>query len=274
MVALVLSLPGRALAHGSHDSRIATLTDAITASPDSMDLYLQRGELYQLERHWDLATRDFRRAEVLSPEDPRSRMCLASLLVDTARPAAALEQLTVSAPSESNPEFWYLCSRAYADLEGWTDAIQCLDKALSLWEHPRPDRYVDRVHLVLARNPRDWTTALEGLDAGIARLGPLPSLGLLALDLEVEAGAYAAALSRLDAIANWLGRPEFVLARRGEILELADRRLEASVAYTEALDFIEKLSARRRCAPATRELEQRVRSALADVAPPEQEGMR
>lgn len=266
VLTLALPSPGSVLAHGSHDSQIATLTDAIAASPDTVDLYLQRGELHQLERHWDEAMRDFRRAEELEPAHPNLRMCLASLLVDVARPAAALEQLSACAEMEQSEEFWYLRSRAYADLELWNEAIVCLDRALTLTEEPRPDHYVERVRLVLARDPQDLLGALEGLDAGMSRLGPLPSLGLLAIDLEVQARAYDAALLRLDTLAEWLGRPEVVLARRGEILEQAGRQLEARVAYTEALQHIETLSPRRRRASATRELEHRVRGALT-VAP-------
>jgi hypothetical protein len=52
------------------------------------------------------------------------------------------------------------------------------------------------------------------------------------------------------------------LARRAEILERAGRRAEARATYRSALAALESLPPARRSAPATHELEQRLRAAV------------
>jgi predicted negative regulator of RcsB-dependent stress response len=103
---------------------------------------------------------------------------------------------------------------------------------------------------------------LIGLDEGIKRLGPLVTLQLTAIDLELRRRNYNAALARLDEITSQSDRKETWLVRRGEILKLAGRQEEARAAFNAALVAIESLPPQRRQSRAVTTLQLRARSAL------------
>ena len=63
--------------------------------------------------------------------------------------------------------------------------------------------------------------AVRVLEAGVKRLGPIPSLQLKILEVEVSAGRYDSALSRLDAMQRSGPRPEPWMEKRASILAQA-----------------------------------------------------
>jgi predicted RNA polymerase sigma factor len=141
-------------------------------------------------------------------------------------------------------------------------AISDLDAALATSPAPRPETYRERARMILESEKPDRVRALAGLDQGIARLGPIISLVLPAVELEVELGRHEAALARLDDLEPQFDLRSPLLARRAEILMKAGRVMEAHATYTEALSELEDLSEQRRNSVRIRELEQRIRTAL------------
>jgi hypothetical protein len=63
--------------------------------------------------------------------------------------------------------------------------------------------------------------ALRCLDEGVARLGPIASLELAAVDLELDRGNTVGAVSRIDRVAAQMERPDQLLAHRAQILAAA-----------------------------------------------------
>ena len=86
--------------------------------------------------------------------------------------------------------------------------------------------------------------ALRSLDEGLARLGPIVTLELEAIDLELRLNRHDAALARLDGITARAPRKDSWLARRGAILERAGRPDQARAAYRAALDSLTSQSER------------------------------
>jgi hypothetical protein len=84
-----------------------------------------------------------------------------------------------------------------------------------------------------------------------------------AIHAEVERGCHDAALSRLAGLAPGSARREGLLERRAAILAAAGRWAESRAAYAAALAEIESLPADHRQRRVTRELEARIRVALA-----------
>jgi predicted negative regulator of RcsB-dependent stress response len=103
---------------------------------------------------------------------------------------------------------------------------------------------------------------LRGLDEGINKLGPVVTLQLAAIDLELRRKNYDGALARLEQITAQSGRKETWLVKRGEILKLAGRDDEARAAFNAALVAIEALPPAYRQSRAVTALELRARSAL------------
>ena len=110
--------------------------------------------------------------------------------------------------------------------------------------------------------PRPGRHTRAGLDEGIQKLGPLVTLQLKAMDLELKQQNYDAALTRIDQITAKSPRKETWQARRGEILLQANRPAEAKAAFQAALKSLNTLPPARRNVPAARDLELRVRREL------------
>jgi len=101
------------------------------------------------------------------------------------------------------------------------------------------------------------------LDAGMARLGPIVSLQLPAVELEVALGRTDRALARLDTLLARTANPAWV-ARRGDLLLRAGRSTEARHEYARARAMIASgnRSARGR---GFAELDQRLDTTLASL---------
>jgi tetratricopeptide (TPR) repeat protein len=125
---------------------------------------------------------------------------------------------------------------------------------------------------LVAEGKEHQSKALEGIEEGIARLGPLVVLQSTALDLEVQLRRYDNALARLDRIASQARRQESWLARRGDILRQAGRPEEAQAAFALALAAIDKLAPAQRNVPAIQDLRTRLRSDLDELRAASQNG--
>ena len=114
--------------------------------------------------------------------------------------------------------------------------------------------FLERADSLAAAGNQHLGAAIGGLDEGIARLGPLVLLQSRAIDLEVRAHRYGAALSRIDEILSTMPRKETWLVRRGEVLEHVGLNDQAQATYAEALAAIERLPSRLGKTPALLEL--------------------
>jgi tetratricopeptide (TPR) repeat protein len=104
-----------------------------------------------------------------------------------------------------------------------------------------PQTYLDYAELLSGALSADARAAIEVLDRGMRRLGPVPSLTTLAVDLEERLGRYGAALRHLDAAIASASRKDWWWRRKGEILERAGRRCQAASAFRAAMASIATL---------------------------------
>src|ERR1041384_553853 len=112
-------------------------------------------------------------------------------------------------------------------------------RAIDLLPEPRTENYIERAQA--QKSGGDLKAALNGLDEGIAKLGPLVTLQLDAIELEMDLANYDGALKRLETLAGQSERKETWLARKGEILLKAGRTQEARAAFGESLQAIKQL---------------------------------
>jgi tetratricopeptide (TPR) repeat protein len=252
-----------AFAHADLEQQIARVTKQIESDPGNATLYLQRGELHRLHREWDDAETDYARAARLDPSLIAVELARGMMLSDSGNPDEAkthLDRFLAAQPDHVNA----LATRArvLADLGRRLAAAEDYSRAIRLSTNPQPEFYLERARALTLEGGEHFAEALRGLDEGIQKLGPVATLELAAIDLELQIKRYDDALARLDAVAAQSGRKETWLARRGEMLEQAGRPGQARKAYADALAAIESLTPRARKVPATAELEAKVRSAL------------
>ncbi|MEO5803705.1 MAG: tetratricopeptide repeat protein [Verrucomicrobiota bacterium] len=256
-----LLLGEKVFAHGDLHERILVATVAIKQDAKNPELYFQRGELYRQHGEWKLALADFAQAEKLNPKltainFARGKAFFESGQFDEAK--AALDKFIFSEPNHS--EALALRARSFLKLGQSPSAVNDFTRAIDCAKTPSPDYFLQRARAQIAEGKSE--EALTGLDEGIQKLGPVASFQLLAIDLEVNAKRYDAALSRLEKSSRQSPRKETWLARRGDILEQAGRRLEAREAFAEALKSLKLLPPSRRDVPAMADLEMHIGAAL------------
>lgn len=249
------------LGHEGLHEQIQAVTAKIKRDPKNASLYLQRGELYRLHREWKRAAADYDHAELLRPELKIVDLARGRMLFESGRFRRAklvLDRFLGEQPG--NYEGLITRARVCARLGLRSDAIRDFSDALA--KAADPDLYLERAQ-VTAGDDQRVAEALQGLDEGIKRLGPLVTLQLFAIELELRRHDYDAALARLDVITSKSERKETWLVRRGEILKLAGRTEEAHAAFNAALVAIDSLPPALRQSRAITTLQLRARSALA-----------
>ena len=259
---LVVTLPFSASAHEGLPEQIAAITAKIKRDPKNASLYLQRGELYRLHGKWIRADADYQHALRLDPNLSIVNLARGNMMFESRRyrqAKVALDRFLRQQPE--HVEAFIIRARVLAKMGARLDAAQDFTKALSLTSNPEPELFIERAK-VLAGDEHYLQKALEGLDEGIAKFGPLVTLQLAAIDLEVRRRDYDAALKRLDLITAQSERKETWLVRRGELLSAAGRNDEARAAFNAALVAIESLPAHRRQNRTVTTLQLRARTAL------------
>jgi tetratricopeptide (TPR) repeat protein len=234
---------GIAFAHDGLAERIAALSAQIAQSPSSPSLLVKRAELYRENRQWTETLIDLDRAERIDPT---------IAIVDLVRAHVHLERKNWQAAADAATRFIsrqpdhadarVVRARAYAQLGRRQAAAADFTSALAV--RPQPDLYIERAKVLEGPGRGPLEQALRSLDEGLARLGPIVTLELEAIDLELRLVRYDAALARLDGITARAPRKDTWLARRGAILERADRPEEARAAYRAALDSLTSQSER------------------------------
>jgi tetratricopeptide (TPR) repeat protein len=257
-------------AHEAIHDQIAAVTDQIRQEPRNPLLYLKRGGLHTSHGDWEAALGDYDRAAKLDPSLTAVDLGRGRALLTAGQFHSAKDALTrFLARQPNHAEALVLRARALVHLGALDASAADYTRAIASsarLDRPNPDYYLERARVVAARGPQHVEEALHGLDEGMAQLGPLVSLQLYAIELELSTDRTQAALARLAALATHSTTPEAWLVRRGELLEQAGRVEEARLAYAEALAAVASRSARHRNTRAARELEVRLRSALARLA--------
>lgn len=202
-------------AHVDPELQIADVTRRLQQEPRNAVLYVKRGDLHRSLRHWDLALSDYDRAAALNPalavvDLARGKTLLEAGRAEQAR--TALDRFLARRPGHA--EGLVARARAQVSIRHFQSALEDYNQALLRHPAPRPEYYLERAKL------QPPAAALRGLDQGIARLGPVVTLELAAIDLDLELRNYDSAVARVDRIAAQAARQDYWLARRAEILRL------------------------------------------------------
>jgi len=250
--------------HGDIHEQIEALTRQIAEHPDHAGLLLKRGDLHRIHGQSAEALKDLDRASNIDPALKTVGLVRGKVLLDSNQPAlaqTALNRFLAQVPN--HVDGLVTRARVLIKLGENAKAVDDLSRAISNSPRPDPQLYLDRANLLRGLNPPRFAEALLGLNEGIEKLGPLVSLELPAMELEVLETKYDAALQRLERLAAKASRKETWLVRRAETLTKAGRLGEASQTYAAALKAIQTLPDGLRNQPATRDLEVNVRTALA-----------
>lgn len=234
-VVVVLSVAQAAFAHpGVHDG-LANAAAEARAHPGAL-AHLRVAELHRLAGELDAAAAELDKAASFDPQAAGLDLCRAALALDRfeiLEAMVAVERHLARAPDD--PPALELRARARVAQGDLLGAAHDLGRALRATTRPTPDLYVERSRLLLEAGPEHGDAALAALEEGIARLGPIASLELTAVDLDEARGNTSAALARLDRLQGGAEWPAPWLKRRAELLRKLGDLQGASWAEAAAL---------------------------------------
>lgn len=249
------------LAHGDVHGQINEITAQLALNPSNAPLYFRRSDLYRVDQDFTNALADLERAAQIDPSLVRVDFCRGRVLFEAGRSADALPLLNrYLARKLEDSEAFTTRARVLKKLNQFRKSADDYTTAIAMNRVPNPELYIERAEAL--RSLGDLEEAVRGLDEGIGKMGPLVTLQLPAIDLEVALKRYDAALARIDAASARLQRKETWLVRRAEVLKQAGRPEEAAQNYRDALAAINRLPPTHRATRATLDLEQRIRGAL------------
>lgn len=271
-------IPGasRALAHGALHQQLVDVSSQLAADPDNFDLLIRRGELQRLHQSWGDARADFEKARSLRPDDLEPVFRLGRLELEAENPVVAARWLQATLDKKPHHiEAALLLARACVRTGKPGQAVEHFNTAVHWSREPRPEWFIERSAAILAAAPSGSKEGLKlataSLDEGLELVGPVPTLQLAAIELEVKAGRIDAALKRLDAIRNVSERKEQWWFRRGLLLEQAGRATEATAAFQSARSAIDSLPERQQRTLAMtemkRDLEKHLRNTRSATTP-------
>lgn len=233
VVALGLAMPAVLWAHAGADELVAAARAAVVTRPSDPGAQQQLAGALRVAGDWRGALAALDAAEARGGDADEIAGTRAAVLLEAGRPAAALAELDHLLERRPDAPGAHLArGRACLALGRTDEAARELGIAVATLPVPQPEHVLlQRDALLALGRPAD---AVRAIDAGIARLGPIPALQLPAVDLEVRLGHTDAALRRLDVLFEHGGRNPIWMTRRAEILATAGRRDEARAAYAEA----------------------------------------
>jgi predicted Zn-dependent protease len=256
-------LPARVSAHGDLHEQIAAVTQRIEKDPTNAAFYLKRGQLHRMHRDWDAAMADLDRAAMLDPDLSVVDLARGRTLLEANWPIFAkltLDRFLAKQPTHADG--LVTRARVLIKLNQPVAAAADFTRAIANRFEPEPYLFVERAQALASAGDDRIDEALRGLEEGVKQLGPLVTLQLSAIELELKRKRYDSALARLETITAQSPRKETWLTRRAEILAQAGRITEAREAQKAALAAIESLPPSRRQDQTTLELEARLRTEL------------
>lgn len=228
-----------AQAHEGADSRLGELDHRLRDHPDDALAHLERGQLRHETRQWTGAIEDFDAAGRLNPDLPVIDLFRARTLLASGQPGPALqcaERYIEHSPR--GPEGHLVRARILRVLGMNQEAASAFTNAIALDDQPSPELFLERADTIAAQGADEIESAVRSLDEGIARLGPLASLELAALDGEIRLRRYEPAIARIELLKTQAANPAHWLLRQAEVLELAGRADRARAAYQQALEAL------------------------------------
>jgi tetratricopeptide (TPR) repeat protein len=259
---LLALLPVGAAAHGAIHEQLQALAVALENSPDDPALLFRQAELLVAHDDRDAALGSLDRVETLAPGHYPTALPRARLVLAAGQPEQAVALLAAHlAAHPDDLTALLLRARAHSAL-GWRNEA-CADYR-EVWHRSGAAADCDLVQEIADALAADAPPeALTVLDAGLQHHGPVPSLLLRALELDLALHRHDSALQRVQFLRGLSPRPEPWMARRAEILAQAGRAAESRAAWQALVTHLETLPNLDRGAPALRQLAERARTALA-----------
>lgn len=230
-----------AAAHGPFHEEIQALTLELQSRPGEVPLLARRCDIQRAHALWPEAMADLIQLEKLSPSDPTNGLRRGVILLGQGKAVEATSHLEkwLMAHPDGTEERLALAQACMAARQ-WTNAVREFSVALASSAEARVQVFLDRAQCQQQAGA-PATNILQGLDEGIARIGPSPQLLRQAAEVELDRGAVDAAVARIGVLADRSARKERWLFEQGELFRRGGRMEDARRCYSNALVALEAL---------------------------------
>jgi len=194
-----------ASAHPAEFERIEILTYRIAAQPFNSILYIDRAASYSHDGEYALAREDLDKAAELG--DPVLAAYELGLLHDRmgeqSQAKAQYDRFLERFPNHAHA--LERRARLLADLGETEAAATDYVRMFEVTPRPNPGSYVSAAKMFVSESGADVSPALAMLDRGMLRLGIIPQLQQVAVELELRRGRGGRAIERLESLKPALG---------------------------------------------------------------------
>lgn len=252
-----------ALGHGDLHEQIEVLDALLEQNPDHVDSLLERADIHRRHRNFDMALVDLDRVRSLSPTNNTVHYLTGLTLLEQGEldKAESVLRIFVSR-SSSSPRGYLALAKVFTQQQRHLNAAQAYELAITNQSTPTPDHYLARAHAYMKAGKPYLSQALEGLEQGMALMGPLMTFRRLAIEIELDQGNYQSAIDRIDMILTDVDRTESWLVKKAKVLAEIGRKEDAIQHFLLAENAIELLPNRTKTSPAIRALRQTIHESL------------
>lgn len=252
-------------AHGTHSFLMKRANEELADQPKDGARWYQRALLQFEHEDWPESLADLEKTEEFAPGRFPVLWMRGQIFDKQAKPAeakAAFDEFLTA-----TPDHWgALASRARVEVTlGLHDAaLADFRKALANNPKAEPDFYNEVAQALAAWALTD--EAVKVVEAGISRLGAISSLQIRALEIELGAARWDAALARLDGIEKSAIRPEPWMMKRAGIFAAAGRLGESRAAWQSLINHLHSLPPTERDSHSMSLISEQARLALSVLA--------
>lgn len=257
-------LAGPAFGHGGFHERLAQLAAALEKTPNDPALHFDLADVNGQHGDWQMSLLNLDRVEELAPGKFLTPLLRGQAWLIGGQPEKAkkaLDPLLAAHPECARG--WLLRARAVQRLGDSPGSLADYREALRRTTVPEPDLIQEAADALAAAGFAE--EAVRVLAAGIEKLGPIPSLALRAMEVEIATKNFDAALTRVEALRKSAPRPEPWMARRASVLAQAGRIEESRAAWQALVAHLEALPNLERGSHAMSKLMQDARQALGSL---------
>ena len=255
--------------HGDRNEHLARLDAKLEADPNAVALLLERAAAHRRLGHFDASLADLDRVLRVAPDHPQAHYLRGLTHLESgslAEAEVALRRYLESAPQ--SPSGHTALAETLTRQGRHLAAAAEYTLAIAAQPTPVPDHYLARAKAYRAAGQPHLKLAVEGLDEGMSAIGPLITLQRLAIDIELDRGHHAAAITRIDGVLAKATRKESWLVHKGRVLASIGRDAEALDAFRLAEAAIDSLPHRLRASQAMAALRETISNNLnKDTAP-------
>ncbi|MES1167492.1 MAG: tetratricopeptide repeat protein [Pseudomonadota bacterium] len=245
-----------------HEEELSRANEQVAASPGEGKVWFQRSVLLLLDGEFTAALLDVEQAERLAPGKFFTPWVRGQALAGLGRleeGRAVLDEFLAAHPDHAAG--FAARARISNRLNQTAPALADYRRVLHAGANADVELVLEATGALAASGCA--AEALDALTAVLTKLGPVPALTQRAMELEIGAGRFEAALAHVDDLQKLAPRPEPWMAKRASLLAQAGRAEDARHAWQALLTHLETLPNLQRGAPALRSLAEEAGRALA-----------